>query len=143
MDGRSVKILSLLAPALLALLLSTQVTAQGGRCGVERDVPAKALDELTWKQLNRVYEDVGEDKFDSAYDDYRGVIIYIRMFDGSISVGDKVRMVGTEKEYVINGLGKFTPAAVDVKTLGAGEVGFLSAAIRSISDIGVCAYQSH
>ena len=45
---------------LLTWLLANSAVAQTGQCGVERKVTARALDELTWKQLNRVYEDVGE-----------------------------------------------------------------------------------
>jgi tetratricopeptide (TPR) repeat protein len=63
-----------LAPIALATLFSTAVLAQGGQCGAERDVTARALDELTWKQLNRVYEDVGKEEFDSAYDDLQKML---------------------------------------------------------------------
>lgn len=62
--------------ALLALvcLATTNAWAQAGKCGVERNVEARALDELTWKQLNRVYEDVGEENFESAFDDLQNML---------------------------------------------------------------------
>ncbi len=75
--------------------------------------------------------------FDSAYDDYRGVVVYIRLFDGRLSLGDRVLMAGAGKEYVVNGLGKFRPAPTEVDALSAGEVGFMTASIRSIADVHV------
>lgn len=60
-----------LAAALLAaaLQLPASALAQSPACGVERDVAAGALEELTWRQLNAIYEDVGEERYDSAYDE--------------------------------------------------------------------------
>ena len=54
--------------ALAAVLPISPVFAQADQCSVKRDVPTKALDEVTWKRLNSIYEDVGEEQFDSAYD---------------------------------------------------------------------------
>ncbi len=75
--------------------------------------------------------------FDSSYDDYRGVVIFIRVFDGKLSVGDKIRMLGTGDTYVISDMGKFTPTATRVTSMSAGEVGYMSANIRSISAVHV------
>ena len=75
--------------------------------------------------------------FDSTYDDYRGVIVYIRVVDGKISVGDKIRTMGTGDVYNVGELGKFRPAATAVTTLGAGEVSYLVANIRSIAAVHV------
>jgi tetratricopeptide (TPR) repeat protein len=60
--------------SLLMLSLANSAVAQSGQCGVEREVTGRALDELTWKQLNRVYEEVGEEKYDSAYDDLQNML---------------------------------------------------------------------
>ena len=62
--------------ALLALLslVTMNAWAQAGQCGVERKVEARALNELTWKQLNRVYEDVGKEQYDSAFDDLQNML---------------------------------------------------------------------
>jgi tetratricopeptide (TPR) repeat protein len=68
---------SLLAGLLYSLLMlspGNNAVAQTGQCGVERKVTGRALDELTWKQLNRVYEEVGEEKYDSAYDDLQNML---------------------------------------------------------------------
>jgi GTP-binding protein LepA len=75
--------------------------------------------------------------FDSHYDDYRGVVVYIRMFDGKLSVGDKVRMMGTGRTYSVTELGKYTPKPQKVTTLGPGETGYLIANIRALADVRV------
>jgi GTP-binding protein LepA len=75
--------------------------------------------------------------FDSSYDDYRGVIVYVRVRDGQLAVGQKVRMLGTEEVYQITDIGKFTPKPKSFKTLSAGEVGYLVANIRSVADVHV------
>jgi GTP-binding protein LepA len=75
--------------------------------------------------------------FDSKYDDYRGVIVYIRVFDGRLANGDKIRMMGTGEVFQISEMGKFTPRAELVDSLAAGEVGFFSAAIKSVKSIHV------
>ena len=75
--------------------------------------------------------------FDSKYDDYRGIVVYIRVFDGSLKIGDKIRMMGTGETFQINEMGKHSPRPTLVNSLSAGEVGFFSAAIKSISAIHV------
>ncbi len=75
--------------------------------------------------------------FDSSFDDYRGVIVFIRIFDGKLSVGDKIRMMGTGDTYVITEMGKFAPKRTLVKSMSAGEVGFIVANIRSITAVHV------
>ncbi len=75
--------------------------------------------------------------FDSHYDDYRGVIVYFRVFDGSVKVGDKIRMMGTGRTYFVTELGKYTPFPVKVKEVGPSEVGYMVAAIRTLGDVRV------
>ena len=75
--------------------------------------------------------------FDSTYDDYRGVVVYVRMFDGRLKVGDKIRMMGTGEEYNVTDMGKFCPRATPVKQMLAGEVGYVVANIRSVSAVHV------
>ncbi|HWB20457.1 MAG TPA: GTP-binding protein, partial [Phycisphaerales bacterium] len=55
--------------------------------------------------------------FDSHYDDYRGVIVYFRVFDGELNVGDKIRMMGTGRTFIITELGRYTPHPVKVQKL--------------------------
>jgi GTP-binding protein LepA len=75
--------------------------------------------------------------FDSLYDAYRGVVAYIRVVDGSIKVGDKVKMMATGKEFEVNEVGVFTPKAVQREELTVGDVGFLSASIKNVGDTRV------
>ncbi len=75
--------------------------------------------------------------FDSHVDEYRGVICYIRVFSGSVSVKQKIRFMGTNRTYLVTELGKFSPRMVPVDTIGTGEVGYLIANIRELADVNV------
>jgi GTP-binding protein LepA len=75
--------------------------------------------------------------FDAQYDDYRGVIVYCRVFDGGLKVGDKVRMMGTGRSFQITEIGKRTPKPVRVPSVGPGETCFFVAAIRSLADVRI------
>ncbi|MBN2209628.1 MAG: elongation factor 4 [Candidatus Coatesbacteria bacterium] len=72
--------------------------------------------------------------FDSFYDQYHGVVVLIRVFDGQVSVGDRMTFMSTRKTFEVLGLGYFSPKATSTETLHAGEVGFLLANIKKISD---------
>jgi GTP-binding protein LepA len=72
--------------------------------------------------------------FDSWYDAYRGVVIVIRVIDGSIRPGMKIRLMAQGQDYESMQLGIFTPKAVEVDELGVGEVGFLVANIKNVGD---------
>lgn len=73
--------------------------------------------------------------FDSKYDDYRGVVVYVRVMNGKLKIGQKIRMMGADKLFIVNDLGKFTPRATKVESFGAGEVGFIVANIKTIQDV--------
>lgn len=75
--------------------------------------------------------------FDSFYESYRGAIIWTRVVNGKVSVGDKIKMVSSGAEYEVVELGKHDPKERKVNTLSAGEVGYLCASIKSVSDIKV------
>lgn len=75
--------------------------------------------------------------FDSLYDPYRGVIVYIRVVDGSVKVGDKIKMMATGKEFEVTEVGVFTPKAEQRDELMVGDVGFLAASIKNVSDTRV------
>jgi GTP-binding protein LepA len=75
--------------------------------------------------------------FDSLYDAYRGVVAYIRVTEGSVKVGDKIRMMATGKEFEVNEVGVFTPKATLLNELTVGDVGFLTAAIKNVGDTRV------
>ena len=75
--------------------------------------------------------------FDSYYDAYRGVVPLVRILNGKIKVGDNVMMMANGNEYSVVSLGVYSPYEVKKDELVAGEVGFLSASIRSIEDVKV------
>ncbi|KAB7708717.1 elongation factor 4 [Bacillus aerolatus] len=75
--------------------------------------------------------------FDSLYDAYRGVVAYIRVIDGSVKAGDKIKMMATGKEFEVTEVGVFTPKATDRDELTVGDVGFLTAAIKNVGDTRV------
>jgi GTP-binding protein LepA len=75
--------------------------------------------------------------FDSYYDSYRGVIVYFRVMDGSVKKGDKVRLMASGKEYVLDELGVLSPNQVEVDELHAGEVGYFAASIKAVADARV------
>ncbi|MCY7323829.1 MAG: translation elongation factor 4 [Phormidesmis sp. CAN_BIN36] len=75
--------------------------------------------------------------FDSYYDAYRGVIVYFRLMDGRLKQGDKVRLMASGKEFVIDELGVLSPTQVKVDDLHAGEVGYLAASIKAVEDARV------
>ncbi|MBL8764783.1 MAG: elongation factor 4 [Phycisphaerae bacterium] len=75
--------------------------------------------------------------FDAKYEDYRGVIVYVRVFDGTLTVGDKIRMLGTQRAFQITEIGKFVPKPVRVQSVSAGETAYVVAAIRSLADVRV------
>jgi GTP-binding protein LepA len=75
--------------------------------------------------------------FDSEYDDYRGVICYIRVANGRIVKGQKVLLMGRERQYVVGEIGKFRPKMERCDSLQAGEVGYLVVGIKSLKDVTV------
>ncbi len=75
--------------------------------------------------------------FDSKYDDYRGVIVYVRVINGTLVVGQKIRMMGQEKIFMVTDLGKFMPRPTKIASFGAGEVGFIVANIKTIQDVTI------
>ncbi|MFO7171701.1 MAG: translation elongation factor 4 [Bacillota bacterium] len=75
--------------------------------------------------------------YDSFYDSYKGVIAYFRIFDGTLRVGDRIRMMGVGKDFEVDELYVFKPHLTPVQELHAGEVGALAATIRDVKDVRV------
>ncbi|APB38499.1 MULTISPECIES: translation elongation factor 4 [Heyndrickxia] len=75
--------------------------------------------------------------FDSLYDSYRGVIAYIRVMEGSVRVGDKIKLMSTGKEFEVTALGVSTPKPLYIDELTVGDVGFLTASIKNVKDTRV------
>ncbi|MCT4685168.1 MAG: translation elongation factor 4 [Roseicyclus sp.] len=85
----------------------------------ERDAPLKAM------------------LVDSYYDPYLGVVVLIRVIDGVVKKGDRIRMMKTGGTYLIDRLGVFKPAMLDIAELGPGEIGFFTAQIKQVRDTRV------
>lgn len=75
--------------------------------------------------------------FDSVYDSYKGAICLIRVFDGVVKAGTRIKMMATSKEYDVTEVGIFNPKMMDVESLSAGEVGYLCASIKNVADTKV------
>lgn len=75
--------------------------------------------------------------FDSLFDSYRGVIAYVCVMEGSITVGDKIKMMATGKEFEVNEVGVFKPKPTPVDSLQVGDVGYLTASIKNVADTHV------
>jgi GTP-binding protein LepA len=75
--------------------------------------------------------------FDSWYDSYQGVVVLFRILDGTIKKGDTIKIFSTGKRFEVTRLGAFMPEAVDIKTMSAGEVGFLCASMKELGDAPV------
>ena len=74
---------------------------------------------------------------DSWYDSYLGVVVLVRIVDGMLKKGQRVRMMGTGAAYDIDRVGVFTPKMIDTDELGPGEIGFLTASIKEVADTRV------
>lgn len=74
---------------------------------------------------------------DSWYDAYLGVVVLVRIIDGQLKKGDKIRMMNTNASYPVDRIGVFTPKMTNIDVLTAGEMGFLTASIKQVSDTRV------
>lgn len=102
------------------------------------------IDELLDAIVEKIPAPTGDDNdklqaliFDSFYESYRGAIIWLRVINGKVKVGDKIKMVSSGALYEVVELGKHDPKERKVNSLEAGEVGYLCASIKSVSDIKV------
>ena len=75
--------------------------------------------------------------FDSYFDPYKGVVVLVRIVDGKVKIGDKIKFVNSGSVYEVLEVGKHTPKEKKLNELSSGEVGFLSASIKSITEVEV------
>ena len=75
--------------------------------------------------------------FDSHFDSYKGVIAYIRVMEGTVALGTKIRMMATDKVFEVTDVGIFRPKLTPAESLSAGEVGFLAGSIKNVKDCRV------
>ena len=97
----------------------------------------EAIVERVPPPANTINESLRALIFDSYYDSYRGVIVYFRVMDGTVKKGDRIYLMASGKEYVIDELGILAPTQKQVEELHAGEVGYLGAAIKAVADARV------
>ena len=71
---------------------------------------------------------------DSVYNSYRGVVMYVRVFDGSVKVGDKIRLMAGKSAYEVEEVGVFLPHMKPADVLSTGSVGYVIAGVREIAD---------
>ncbi|WP_067143314.1 translation elongation factor 4 [Oceanivirga salmonicida] len=102
------------------------------------------IDELLEKIVTKLPAPKGEENaplkaliFDSHYNDFRGVVTYIRIIDGSIKKGQKIKVMSTHKEFEVLEVGQFVPKMKEVDELGVGSVGYIVTGIKSIKDTQV------
>lgn len=75
--------------------------------------------------------------FDSYYDNYKGVVIYTRIFDGTVKKGDVIRLMNKKKKYEVTEVGVYSPGPMAVARLQAGDVGYIVASIKQVADARV------
>ena len=75
--------------------------------------------------------------FDSYYDSYKGAVSMVRIFDGRVKAGDEILFMQTKKSFIVTEVGVYTPEAQPRQTLSAGEVGYIAASIKNVSDTKV------
>lgn len=75
--------------------------------------------------------------FDSWFDSYQGVVTLVRVMDGAVNIGDKIKFMATDRDYEVLKLGVFAPFATHLEQLEAGEVGFIICGIKDIRDVKV------
>jgi len=102
------------------------------------------VDELLEAIVQRIPPPVEDDHshlraliFDSHFDTYQGTVAYLRVFDGSVSPGDKIQMMSTGSKFDVDEVGYFAPSQTRAKKLSAGETGYLTAAMKDVGDAGV------
>ena len=75
--------------------------------------------------------------FDSYFDSYKGAVAHVRIFDGSVKKGDKLKLIATGKEFEATEIGYFSPSMVEVDKLDAGEVGYICGSLKDVRDVRV------
>lgn len=75
--------------------------------------------------------------FDSTYDNYKGAMSFVRVVDGEVKQGDTIKFMASGKQFEVTEVGVFLPAMLQTKSLSAGEVGYIAASIKNVSDTRV------
>ena len=101
----------------------------------------EGIDDIFEALINRLNSPIGSNDettkallVDSWYDSYLGVVVLVRVINGELTKGQKIKMMGTNSTYEIDDIGIFTPKKVSVDRLGPGELGYIIAGIKTVSD---------
>ena len=104
----------------------------------------RGIEEILEAVVERIPAPIGDAQrplkvllLDSWYDSYRGVVLLVRVVDGTLRIKQKIRLLAAGRDYEIVGLGAFAPFPKEVDEIGPGEVGFLTAAIKEVADARV------
>ncbi|MEO2088297.1 MAG: translation elongation factor 4, partial [Gemmataceae bacterium] len=104
----------------------------------------QGVDELMAAVIDRVPPPSGDPAaplkaliYNSHFDTYKGVVVYIRMIDGEIKLGQRIKMMRNGREYTVIEMGQFRPAATKCESLGAGQVGYFTANIKGLEDVKI------
>lgn len=102
------------------------------------------IDDLLNQIIEKLPAPTGDDSaplkaliFDSFYDNYRGAISMVRIMDGTVRVGDKIKMMSSGKTFEVVEVGYFSPGMIPCDMLVSGEVGYVAASIKNVSDTAV------
>ncbi len=124
--------------------IETALAIEGERAVLVSAKTGAGVKELLDEIVDQVPPPVGDEGaplraliYDAEFNDYRGVIMHIRVVDGSITAGDRIRMHQGDTKHEALEIGVFRPALQPVKRLGTGEVGYLIANIKTLSDVRV------
>ena len=115
----------------------TDVLAVSGKTG-------QGVDELITAVIDRIPAPTGDPAaplkaliYNSHFDTYKGVVVYIRMIDGELKQGQRIKMMRNGREYTVIEMGQFRPAATKCDSLGAGQVGYFTANIKGLEDVKI------
>ncbi len=114
-----------------------EVLRVSGKTGV-------GVDELMTAIIDRVPAPAGDPAaplkaliYNSHFDTYKGVVVYVRLMDGQLKIGQRIKLMRTGREYVITDMGQFRPEMTKIEELGAGQVGYFTANIKNIEFVNI------
>jgi GTP-binding protein LepA len=114
-----------------------EVLAVSGKTGDGVPDLFRAIIERVLPPAGKVHAPLRALIFDSRFDDYQGVIVYCRVVDGTIRLGQKIRLMAGETEHEVTGLGRFRPREVACDELSVGQVGYVIANIKKLADVRI------
>lgn len=124
-------------------ILGEEVLKVSAKAGIGIEELIQAVVERVPDPLNKVRSTDAADEslkalvYNSHFDSYKGVIVYIRIMEGDLKPGQKIKLMAGSQEYVVQELGQFRPKATTVQHLQRGQVGYFTANIRNLRDVRI------